>query len=161
MRPRNLITNGGVMKTSFTLMSVVVALFVTPALAEKAITVPVTSKCGFQEQVSIGINFNLTAEGFTQAKQKYDEKMQVIADYAKKQNLQKFELQSMNYNINSNYNGAMQNYQLNGSVNYQMANADDAIKFAEFLTQQKLNVSVNGNSYKNGQMCSNIEGVRE
>ncbi|MEQ1705971.1 MAG: hypothetical protein ABL867_08400 [Rickettsiales bacterium] len=142
------------MKNKFIAVATVCTLFSTSSFAEKAISMLAAPKCGFQEQVSISINFNLTAEGFTQAKGKFDEKMVVIADYAKNQKLQKFELQSMNYNINSNYNGSMQNYQLSGSVNYQMANADDAIKFAEFLTQQKLNVSVNGNSYKNGSMCN-------
>lgn len=143
------------MKNRFISVVMVGLLISDPVFAEKTHSAVVVPKCGFLEQVSISISFNLNAEGFTQAKEKYDEKMQLIADYAKKQNLQKFELQSMNYNINSNYNGTMQNYQLNGSFNYQMANIDDAIKFAEFLTQQKLNVSVNGNSYKNG-VCNEL-----
>jgi hypothetical protein len=70
--------------------------------------------------------------------------------------MKKFDLQSLNYNINSNYNNGSQGYQLNGSASYQVGNADEAFKLAEFLTQQKFNVSVNGNSYRNG-MCENIE----
>lgn len=147
--------DGEVMKTNFVITIVICALFSAQAFAEKAVSAPVTPKCGFKEQVSINISFNSPAESFIQAKQKFDEKIQGIADYAKKQNLQKFELQSMSYNINNGYNGGIQSYQFSGNANYQMANSDDALKFAEFLTQQKLNVSVNGNSYKNG-VCNEL-----
>lgn len=133
------------------ILAFVVGVFLsTPVLADRMMSSIVPAKCGVQEQVAISISFNLTADSFAQAKTKYDEKMQSISDYAKKQEMKKFELQSMNYNINSNYNNNVQNYQINGSVNYQVGNADEAIKFAEFLTGQKFNVSVNGSSYKNG-----------
>lgn len=124
-----------------------------PAYAERTAGGNISAQCGLQEQVSISISFNLFADSFTQAKAKYDEKMQLIADYAKKQNMKKFDLQSQNYNINSNYNNNSQGYQLSGSANYQVGNSDEAFKFAEFLAGQKFNVAVNGNSYKNG-MCA-------
>lgn len=139
-------------------LAVIVSLFLAmPVLADKMIGVARASQCGLQEQVSISISFNLTAENFMQAKAKYDEKMQSISDYAKKQNMKKFDLQSLNYNINSNYNNNTPNYQLSGSANYQVGSSDEAFKFAEFLTQQKFNVSVNGNSYKNGA-CADANG---
>ncbi len=131
-------------------------LFALPAFAEKTVG-NIAPKCAMQEQVSISINFNLMADSFTQAKAKYDEKMQSITDYAKKQNMKKFDLQALNYNINSNYNNGPQGYQLSGSASYQVNDADEAFKLAEFLTQQKFNVSVNGNSYKNGMCMNNAE----
>ncbi len=114
--------------------------------------------CAMQDQISISVNFNLTADSFTQAKAKYDEKIQSITDYANKQNIKKFDLQSLNYNINNNYNNGAQGYQLNGSASFQVSRPEEAFKFAEFLTQQKFNVSVNGNSYKNG-MCGNVNNA--
>ncbi|MEK6746734.1 MAG: SIMPL domain-containing protein [Pseudomonadota bacterium] len=148
------------MKLKYILAFIIGIFFSTPVLADKVISSIVPSKCGLQEQVSVSISFNLAAENFVQAKTKYDEKMQSIYDYAKKQEMKKFELQSMSYNINNNYNNNVQNYQMNGGVNYQVGNSDEAIKFAEFLTQQKFNVSVNGSSYKNGN-CLNAMGGQD
>jgi len=139
------------------LVAIAAALFFAlPAHAEKTVG-NIAPKCAMQEQVSLSISFNLMADSFTQAKAKYDERMRSISEYAKKQNMKKFELQSLNYNINSNYNNSQQEYQLSGSAGYQVGDADEAFKLAEFLTQQKFNVSVNGNSYKNGMCANNIE----
>ena len=138
------------------LAAISILLLAIPAYAEKTVG-NIAAKCLMQEQVSISVNFNLSADSFTQAKAKYDEKIQSVTEFAKKQNIKKFELQSLNYNINSNYNNGSSGYQLNGSANYQIDVADEAFKLAEFLTQQKFNVSVNGNSYKNGMCANNIE----
>ncbi len=146
------------MKIKYFLVVIFSLFLAMPVLADRMVGSARASQCALQEQVSISISFNLTAESFMQAKTKYDEKMQSISDYAKKQNMKKFDLQSMNYNINSNYNNNVQNYQMNGSVNYQVGNSDEAFKFAEFLTEQKFNVSVNGNSYRNGT-CADAGGV--
>jgi hypothetical protein len=59
-------------------------LFTMPAHAERTVG-NVAQKCAMQEQLSISLNFNLAADSFTQAKSKYDEKMQSISEYAKKQ----------------------------------------------------------------------------
>lgn len=109
---------------------------------------------GMQENVTVSVNLNLMADSFAQAKAKYDEKMQAVTDFAKKQNVKKFDLQSMSYNVNSNNNNGNMVYQLNGNAGYQMDNADAAFKLAEFLTQQKFQVSVSASSYRNGN-CNN------
>ncbi len=149
------------MKTSYySLITAGFLLFiVSPANAkgEVAVRNENVQKCAFQENVNISINFNLMAEGFAQAKVKYDEKIQSISEYAKKHDLKKFAMQSLSYNINNN-NGNNGSYSLNGGANYQLGNTDEAFKFADFLTQQKLNVSVNGNSYKNG-VCADSQQI--
>lgn len=111
-----------------------------------------------QENVSLNINFNIPAESFKQAKAKFDEKMKQVEDFSKQQKLTKFELQSMNYNINpQNYNGMQNNFQLNGNMSYQLDSFDSAVKMGEFLTEQKFQVSLNANSYKNGNCMQAID----
>jgi uncharacterized protein YggE len=108
-----------------------------------------------QENVTININFNIRASSFTDAKKKYEDKMQQVNDFAKQQNIKKFNLQSMNYSINTQPNGygsndGVSDYQLNGNASYMMDSADNAFKLAEFLNDQKFQVSVNVNKYQNG-----------
>jgi len=56
---------------------------------------------GMQETATLSVNFNIKAKSFSEGKVKFDEKMLQINDYAGKQQLKKFELQSMNYSINA------------------------------------------------------------
>lgn len=141
---------------AFTLTAVLLA---TSAHAQDARAKSATAApaCKLQESVSINVNFNLHASSFAEAKQKFDEKMKKVAEFAAQQKIAKFELQSMSYNINTqgNYEGAESGYQMNGSANYQLSSSEDAFKLGEFLTQQKFQVSVNGNSYRNGN-CNNM-----
>ena len=111
---------------------------------------------GMQENVSINVNFNIRAESFADAKKKFEQKIQQVNDFAKQQNIGKFELQSMNYNINAQvtYDGGMPEpgYQLNGNASYMVDSSDNAMKLGEFLTQQKFQVSMNANRNRN-PMC--------
>ena len=113
---------------------------------------------GMQENVTVNVNFNIRADSFADAKQKFDQKIQQVTDFAKQQNIPKFEMQSMNYNINSqmNYeNGAQEQfYQLGGNASYMLDSSDSAFKLGEFLTKQKFQVSINASKYRNNN-CAN------
>lgn len=113
---------------------------------------------GMQETVNLSVSFNMKAKSFAEAKTIFDQKMQQLNDYARQQKVGKFELQSMNYNINAQvtYEGGMpeQGYQLSGSANYNLDSSDAAFKLAEFLTQQKFQVNVGVNKYRNAS-CNN------
>jgi uncharacterized protein YggE len=129
------------------------------ALASKRIPHQGGGGCTMQENVSLSVNFNIRAKSFQEAKKKYEEKMQQLDTFAKQQNIQKFDLQSMNYSINSqqiSYDDGMpeQGYQLSGNASYQLDSADNAFKLGEFLTQQKFQINVNVNKYRNG-VCDN------
>jgi uncharacterized protein YggE len=117
-------------------------------------------QCGMQENMTLTVNFNFKAKNFTDAKQKFDQQLATVTEYAKQQKIKKFDLQNQNYNIYaqpSSYNpdGSPTDYtyQVTGSSNYMMDNADAAFKFAEFLTQLKMQVSLNSNSYRTGNNC--------
>src|SRR5688572_23227702 len=114
-----------------------------------------TKKCGFQEDVSLSVNFNFPVESFRGAKAKFDEKLKQVEDYAKAQKIDKFELQSMNYNINSQsgYNGMPDTFQFSGSMSYKLDSFESGVKLGEFLSKQKFQVNLSANSYKNGS-CS-------
>ena len=156
-------------------------LFVSSAYAEVEIVTPTVNKgqaakmtpinmmngammpCGqMQENATINISFNIRAQSFADAKAKFDEKIKQVADFAKQQDVKKFDQQSLNYNVNSqnnNFNdGSNQpSYQLSGNAGYQLDSADSAFKLAEFLTQQKFQVNVNVNKFNNHSMpCDNV-----
>ncbi len=130
-----------------TLLAAVSAMLVTPAYAEINGMKP---GCVMKENVTVGINFNHKVPSIKEAKVKFDEQTKSIEQYAKQQELKKFEKQSMNYNIytQNEYNQPV--YQLSGSISYQLDNADEAFKFADFLTQQKFQVNVSSNAYRQG-----------
>lgn len=117
---------------------------------------PVSRDCGMVEQITLSINYNMNAESFAIAKTVFDTKLKQVQDFAKKQGVKKFELQNMNFSVNSNnYGNGSSGVQLNGSAGYLMDNADAAFKLAEFLETQKMNVNVNASKYKNGN-CNNL-----
>jgi uncharacterized protein YggE len=114
-------------------------------------------ECRMQEQVTVNVNYNFKAKSFSDAKKMFDEQNAKVAELAKQQKLTKFDLQNQNYNIYSNPtsytpDGLPQDYtyQVNGSSAYRMENAEAAFKFAEFLSQQKIQVGLNSNSYNSG-----------
>ncbi|MCE2927787.1 MAG: hypothetical protein LW823_09140 [Rickettsiales bacterium] len=113
---------------------------------------PAGADCAMQEQVSIGVNFNAKASGFMDARKQFDEMSNKVEQFAKQQNI-KLSLQNMNYSVNVQQETGGPSFQIYGNMNYQMDNADSAFKFAEFLTQQKLQVSLNSNAYRAG-MCN-------
>ena len=133
------------------------------AAIAKSIPRPVPA-CPMQENVNLSVNFNIHAKSFAEAKQKYEEKMKQIDDFARQQNVGKFDMQSMNYSINaqSNYDNGIpeMGYQLSGNASYVLGSSDSAFKLGEFLTQQKFQVGINVSKYKNGGMCG-MSGMRE
>jgi len=137
------------------------AVVVAPGLAKKAAVGMMMPGCSMKEQVSINVQYNFRANSFADAKKMFDEQNAKITEYAKKQEVAKFDLQNQNYNISAspqNYgpDGQPQNYiyQVNGSSSYMMDNADAAFKFAEYLNSQKIQVGMNSNSYRQGN-CNN------
>jgi len=140
----------------------IVSAFMAPAYANEAVARKVApggaNGCKMQENVTLSINFTIRAKSFAESRTKYEEKMQQVTNFATQQGIKKFQLQSMNYNINSqnvNYDGMPEpGYQLSGNASYLLDSADSAFKLGEFLGEQKMQVSVNVNKYQNGS-CNN------
>ena len=142
-------------------LATALGLMAFPAFATKAIMPGGGMECTMKETVSINVQYNFRANSFAEAKKMFDEQNAKVTDFAKKQNVAKFELQNQNYNIYAqpqNYgpDGQPQSfiYQVNGSSAYVMDSADAAFKFAEFLNQNKIQVGMNSNSYRQGN-CNN------
>lgn len=124
-----------------------------PAQAKSIAASPAGGGCTMKEQASLNISFNMQAKTLAEAKTQYDEKMKQLQNFAKQQELEKFEPQSMNYNIyaqNNGYNNMDKSYQLTGNVSYQLDSTAAAFKFAEFLEKEKFTVNLNVNSYRQG-----------
>ena len=145
-----------------TILTTVLAGFlgVTPAHAEKAARIMQGggNDCVLKENVTIGVSFNQKVGSFAEAKGVFESMAKQVEDFAKQQELKKFTLQNQNYNIYSQPQGYMPDgttplsftYQVNGTMSYQLDNTDAAFKFAELLTQKKMQVNVSSNSYRQG-----------
>src|SRR5690349_14687289 len=154
------------------LVTAAVAAFAAPAFANEAPAVaPAGAKimtpgraCPMQENVNLNINFNFKVKSFAEAKTKFEDKIKQVEEFAQQQQVKKFELQSMSYNISSQvtYDNGMpeSGYQMNGNAGYVLDSADAAFKLAEFLTQQKFQVNVSVNKYRNGA-CGNVMLMQE
>lgn len=138
-------------------LAIIFSVFlITPSYAELSANKIVPSQC-MKETVNVNINYNLRGKSFEEIKKKFDEQNAKIEAYAKEQKLTKFDLQNKNYNINasaSSYNQGGEpdtfQYSGNGNVSYMLDNADAAFKFCEFLVSQKIQVSMNSNTYNQG-----------
>lgn len=155
------------MKPLYFLASLAVVGFLLPVSAQ-AIKPPAMGQgigdCVMKQEVSLSISFNRKAKDLVQARSVFDEQMAKIEEFARQKQIKSLFLQSQNYSVSAqpaNYgpDGQPENYsyQINGSFNYRLANSDTAFMFAEFLTTQKMIVSVNANAYRQGNCQQAIQ----
>ncbi len=130
---------------------------VRPVHAEAVAKIAGTSPQCMKEQVSINVNYNLKGKSFDDIKKLIDEQNAKIEEYARQQKLTKFDLQNKNYNISAspssydeNNNPQSFQYNGNGNVSYSLENIDVAFKFSQFLVGHKMIVSLNSNTYNDG-----------
>lgn len=135
-------------------------LLVSPADAKR---IGSTSNCTMQEQVSINVNFNGRVESFIAAKAYFDTRKKKIEEAAAKAEVGKLTLQSQNYNVSNqpDYNGDTDNFQINGNFSYRVGNFDSAIKLAEALRKNKMQVNINSNGYLQGGNCTDNMPMEE
>lgn len=106
------------------------------------------------ENAQISINFNGVEADVALVKTKFDGKMAELEKLLKEAGLEKFEMQSMNYNINpQNYGGSMNSmFQYNGSLSYTILPSDKATSLMAELTKKGFQASVNVSAYRNSGM---------
>lgn len=117
--------------------------------------------CDTIEVVSLVVFFELVADSFADTKAKYEEKLKLVSDFAKKNNIEKFDLQSQTYSASSSYERRgeefeMQSYRLSGSANYVMKKSSDAFRMADYLAKQNIRSNVKARTHKSG-ICENID----
>lgn len=121
-----------------------------PAHAEKVARLTnANMSCGMQENAQVSINFNGTMSDVAAIKQKFEARMQEVKAAAKELNLDKFELQSMNYNINPQYGNMSSEFQYNGNASYTVLPASKAADLMQALIKKGFQASLNVNSYRN------------
>ena len=140
------------MKKLFTCAMLTICLVVNPAFAKVAFAeranaaiMPATG-C-MTENASINISINGTETDVSTVSSKFDTKRAEIEKQFAAAKLTKFELQSMNYNINPN--GQM-GYQFSGNYSYVVVPANKATLLMAELTKKGYQASVNVNAYRNG-----------
>jgi len=132
-----------------------VLLAAAPAYAEKMANGKAEDGCSMQTQVNLQVSYNLKANSFAEAQKLIADQNAKIQQMAGQQKLTEFKLQSENSNINNqpNYNpdGSFSGvtYQVSGSLSYVLSDNTEASKFADFLTAQKMQVSLNSSTYRN------------
>ena len=103
---------------------------------------------GMQENAQITVTLNETGPDIASLKDKFDAGVKEIEASGKDKGFEKFELQSLSYNINAaNFNEPGQ-YQLNGNVSFALAPASKAIEVMTLLTKKGHKTNINVNSYR-------------
>lgn len=124
-------------------------LFTMPAYAESC-SKDSTASAPVKEKISVVIGFSNNANSFAQAKAIYNEKVKMIFDLVKKQNIKTFDLLSADYNVYKNWSNGTDDkeYIIQYSNSYAVSNIDDAFAIADLLTQNKFSASINGKAGK-------------
>ncbi len=134
------------------------------------VNLPIHAKsmgCGLTENATISISFNGNDSDAAAVKNKLDSKIHEIEELAKGMALDKFEVQSMNYNINPINNGEgdsdSNRYQYSGSAGFVILPADKAVDLMVVLSKKGYHPSINVSSYRNGngncEQSSNLGGI--
>lgn len=147
------------MRKIFTLSLVATVFCSSLALAERVAVAKsavgyyggASSGC-MTENAQISISFNGVETDVALVKTKFDGKMVELEKLLKEAGLEKFEMQSMNYNISpQNYGGGMNSmFQYNGSLSYTVLPSDKATSLMAELTKKGFQTSVNVSAYRNG-----------
>lgn len=126
-------------------------VFAKVAFAERAAYSAAVAGC-MTENAQVSINFNGVEADANVVKAKFDSKMAEIEKLLKEAALDKFEMQSMNYNISpQNYGGGSSSlFQYNGSFSYTIAPSAKATTLMADLTKKGYQASVNVSAYRNG-----------
>lgn len=130
------------------ILFIVVSITAIIASSAQAEAIANPAGCTMVENVTLGVNINnVTVNSIADAKAQYDKKMADVADVAGELKIPNLQTQSMNYNIYSQGNGS---YNMSGSLQYKMPNADVAFKFALMLEKKGFTPNINSNSYRQG-----------
>lgn len=127
-------------------------VFAKVAMAERVASgyVGIAAGC-MTENAQISINFNGVEADANAVKAKFDGKMAEIEKLLKEATLEKFEMQSMNYNISpQNYGNSSSLFQYNGNFSYTIAPSSKATALMADLTKKGYQASVNVSAYRNG-----------
>ncbi len=132
-----------------------VTVTATPASrSAMAIGKPNIPECKMDEHSSVSINVNFTGSSIAEVKKMIDEQTRKISEYAKQQKFKKFRLNNSNFNIDDDNSGSdclvAMKYKGNGNFNYEMGDANEAMKFIDFLATQKIKAGLSVDSNRSG-----------
>jgi hypothetical protein len=109
------------------------------------------------------MNITLRGKSAADVQEQFDTRMMKLAEFIKQQKMNRFSLQSMNYNINTQPSSYGYGYayqepgaQLTSNATYMVESPETAFRLAEFLTQLQFIVNVNANHVSNAP-CANTQ----
>jgi hypothetical protein len=106
------------------------------------------------ENAQVSVNLNGMDQDVAAVRAKLDAKIAEVKSLAAQQSFTKVTVQSLSYNINSNFNGGDTRFQYNGNISFSILPAGKAVDFMELLTKKGYQASVNVSSYNNNGACS-------
>ncbi len=127
-------------------------VFAKVAMAERAAAsyVGVTAGC-MTENAQVSINFNGVESDANMVKTRFDGKMAEIEKIFKEAALEKFEMQSMSYNISpQGYGNASSMFQYSGNSSYMIVPSAKATALMADLTKKGYQANVSVSVYRNG-----------
>ncbi len=129
---------------------VLTVMLILPLTAQ-ARMLPIVAECAMQETASLSTNWNGVNETVKGVRSLFELRMKQIQEYGKKAGVEKLDMQSHSYNINSQNNGmGGAGYQYNGSASFMVKPAEKAADLLELLTKNGIQSSLNVNMYKSG-----------
>jgi uncharacterized protein YggE len=115
---------------------------------------PPAVSCDLKGTATVNITFNGSESDVSAIKAKFDSKIEEANSLAKEIKMDKPMLQSMNYNINPQYdNGSMDSFQFNGNATFRITPLEKASDYMSMLVKKGFHASLNVNSYRNA-MCN-------
>ena len=112
--------------------------------------------CKMVETATVGINFNNVPTDIKSAKSYTQEKADEVITIAKDLGIEDIIVQNMNYNVYSNNGGGCSGavasqYNLNGNISFQIADAEKAANLMEAISEKGYKVNFNMNAYRQCQ----------
>lgn len=126
------------------------------SIARKAAVSSNEEKCVMRDETTVSINFNNNTEiDLLQVKPKMDAKIQEAREIAAAIGITSIEIQSMNYNVNSNNNSGdcgrasnVKTFNTSGSVSFKIKPSDKAAAFMAALMEKGYNANLYSNAYR-------------
>ncbi len=113
--------------------------------------------CPMTENSSINISFNSQRTDLSQIKNLMNDKLKEVEALAKEAGVEKFEMQSMNYNIHTNTSGgyicaddenSCNVYQLNGNMSFMILPSEKGTDLMILLQKKGYTAGLNVNMYR-------------
>lgn len=129
-----------------------IAICSAPAFADRVAPAQNQKNCEMVETANVGVNFNNIAVDLKDTKSFMEQKSEEVLAAAADLEIENLHVQNMNYSVYSNNGGGCMasnaQYQMNGSMSFQLKDSQKAAELMEKLGELGYIVNFNMNAYR-------------